>query len=117
MSRVVARWSFNAKFGKTQEASTSIKNWCKTVGCTAWTDMKWSRTEIANRVTLQQGSIGTSEQKFEMRVEFDSLSDLDRFFGAIPGADHVAWGKQHAELIEGNTQWEIYRTKPMDFTE
>ena len=114
-SKVIARWTFNAKFGKTREAFGSISNWCKNVGFKAWTQMKWSQEDINNRVTILQGSIGAIEQRFEMRVEFDSVSDIDKFFGCIPGKDHMEWGAQHAQFIEGNTHWEIYRTKPIQW--
>eukprot|EP01084_Bolivina_argentea_P318290 551947_1 len=112
--KVVARWTFNAKFGMTKEACTSITTWNKTIGSKAMMDgLKWSKEDIANRVSLQQGSIGAIEQRFEMNIKFDKISDLDLFFCAIPGSEHVKWGKQHANYIVGNTKWEIYRTKPI----
>ena len=112
-SRVIARWAFNAKFGMTQDAFASISSWCNNVGGKAWTDLKWTKAEIADRVTIQQGSVGALEQRFEVRIEFESLTELDRFFGAIPGSEHVKRGKDHSQLIEGNTKWDIYRNKPI----
>ena len=115
MSRVIARWAFNAKFGATREANASIARWCNDVGAKAWTELKWTKAQIAERVVIEQGSVGALEQRFELRIEFASLTELDGFFGAIPGKDHVKWGKDHALLMEGNTKWEIFRTKPIQW--
>ena len=112
---IVARWTFNAKFGMTQEAFSLLSNWHKAIGFKAWTDLKWSKSDIANRVTVEQGSVGALEQRFETRIEFDSLSQLDQFFSAIPGKEHVEWGKNISPLIEGNTKWDIYRKKAIQW--
>ena len=114
-ARIVARWTFSAKFGMTQDAFRSISQWHATVGTKAWTDLKWTKADIDSRVTVEQGSIGALEQRFETRIEFDSLTELDQFFSAIPGAEHVEWGKNHSKLIEGNTKWEIYRKKAIQW--
>ncbi len=96
------------QFGMTKDSCTSITTWHKTIGSKAMMHgLKWSKEDIANRVSLQQGSIGAIEQRFEMNIKFDKISDIDLFFGAIPGSEHVKWGKQHANYIVQCRQYKM----------
>lgn len=66
-------------------------------------------------VAIYTGAVGTPESRVELHVsQFANLEELDGFFSAIPGEQHVAWGKRFAEhVVDGSPVWHVMRAVPI----
>ncbi|GEM_PF-379475 len=100
---IVARWSITAKFGKSGEVASLLKEWSQEFG-------KQVGFGDINEI-LMIGSIGTTESKIVNEVQFRTLADLDRAFTQLSTLEgHAAWGKKMSPLVvSGTNHWEVYR--------
>lgn len=101
--RVSARWIFDTKYGHKADALRLLDTWIHTIGVEAGLD--------PNRVSLFTGQLGCPESRCEMHCEqFDSVSELDAFFNALPGAKHKTWGALFAvHVMDGSPTWHVLR--------
>jgi hypothetical protein len=68
----------------------------------------------SENAALASGSIGCPESRLELEVSFDSLADLEVFWGSIPTPAHKAWGERLRRLVvDGSPRWEVFRTVPI----
>lgn len=44
--------------------------------------------------SILSGSIGAPESRMELELEFNTLSDLEEFWGTIPAQAHKAWSER-----------------------
>jgi len=100
----IARWRVDAKFGRKTEALEALREWARSVAALAGVD--------AERVTLYATRIGGRDSAIEMEINgFESVSDVDDFFAAIPREAHAAWTKAFAEVVvDGSAEWTVMRT-------
>ena len=50
------------------------------------------------------------ESRLELEVAFESLDELERFWGSIDPEKHMAWGqKVKGVVLDGTPLWEVYR--------
>jgi len=46
----------------------------------------------------------------QLEVEFETLADLETFWGSIPSDLHKAWsGKIAEKIVDGSPKWEVFR--------
>lgn len=99
---IVARWTVHAKFGHKPELIAALKEWHKSIGTRAGLG--------AQNTKMLTGSIGAKESEIQLDITFNTISELDAFFNAIPGPEHTAWGKKTSDLIvSGQNHWEVFR--------
>ena len=89
---MIARWTFDAKFGQTSEVLALHKEWEEQIG--AQTDINLSRSRTLT------GSVGAKEAIIQSEMEIANLAELDAFFEKIASIRmHADWGKKFGEVI------------------
>lgn len=87
------------------EAVALLQEWTRDLGSAA------GLTSANTR--LFSGSVGVPESRLELEVEFQTLAELEAFWGSIPAEQHKAWSQrmQHY-ILDGSPAWHIYRSVP-----
>lgn len=100
---MIARWLFQAQFGRKQEAIALLNEWNEQIG--VQTDIDVSKQRVIT------GSVGANEALMETELEIEGLAELERFFDKIASIKmHEEWGRRMGEVIvSGSTRWEIFR--------
>ncbi len=100
---MIARWKFDARFGKKSEAVALLKEWNETFG----NKIGWT----SDKVRMLTGHIGGSESMVASEVKVKDLAELDAAFEELAKLDgHAEWGKKmDAVIVSGSTNWEVYR--------
>ena len=100
---MIARWMFQAQFGRKQDAISLLKEWYEQIGVQTGIDVSKQR--------LVTGSVGASEALVETELEIEGLADLEQFFDKIASIKmHEEWGQRMSEVVvSGSTRWEIFR--------
>eukprot|EP00890_Picochlorum_soloecismus_P005463 jgi/Picsp_1/5918/NSC_03275-R1_hypothetical protein COCSUDRAFT_53450 [Coccomyxa subellipsoidea C-169] len=98
-----ARWCIDIAYGSKVDAAVLLQDWVQTVGSKAGLTKDNTR--------INSGSIGSPESRLELEVEFETLTDLETFWGSIPSDLHKAWsGKMADKIVNGSPKWEVFRT-------
>lgn len=100
---MIARWQFDAKFGRKAEAIKLSKEWEEQIGRQTGLDI-----DVARMTT---GSVGARESRVEIEYPISGLGELQEFFDKIATIKmHADWGKRMGEVIvSGSTRWEVFR--------
>ncbi len=86
------------------DAIALLQEWVQEVGSYADPALDETNTSIS------AGNVGAPESRLELEVEFESLDELERFWGSIDPQKHMAWGqKVKVVMIDGTPLWEVYR--------
>ncbi len=86
------------------DAIALLQEWVQEVGSYADPALNETNTSIS------AGNIGAPESRLELEVEFESLDELERFWGSIDPQKHMSWGqKVKGVMIDGTPLWEVYR--------
>eukprot|EP01025_Chloroclados_australasicus_P044086 TRINITY_DN474_c2_g1_i4.p1 TRINITY_DN474_c2_g1~~TRINITY_DN474_c2_g1_i4.p1 ORF type:complete len:231 (+),score=23.25 TRINITY_DN474_c2_g1_i4:30-722(+) len=100
---IKARWCIDVKFGFKGQALESVTDWVQTIG------QKAGLSE--DNTTIQNGAVGVPESRIELEVAFESIAQLEEFWGKISPTLHKAWSQQAQQfIIDGSPQWQVYRT-------
>ncbi|KAK9814758.1 hypothetical protein WJX72_011027 [[Myrmecia] bisecta] len=98
-----ARWIIDVRYGVKLEAVALLQEWVRDVASKAGL--------TASHAQIFSGAVGVPESRLELEVEFDSMAELEMFWGSIPPTEHRAWGQRLQNfIIDGSPLWEIYRT-------
>ncbi|KAK9802847.1 hypothetical protein WJX73_007310 [Symbiochloris irregularis] len=97
----------DVKYGVKLEAVALLQEWVRDIGSQAGLQSSPENARIFS------GSVGVPESRLELEVEFETLTDVESFWGSIPPAAHKAWSQrmQHY-ILDGSPTWHIYRTVP-----
>ena len=99
-----ARWTFDCTYGAKMDAIALLQEWVQEVGSYAEPALNERNTSIS------AGNIGAPESRLELEVAFESLDELERFWGSIDPEKHMAWGqKVKGVVLDGTPLWEVYR--------
>jgi len=100
---MIARWQFQARFGRKQDAIDLSKEWDEQIGAQTDLDVK------SRRITT--GSVGAKEALVEVEYAINGLGDLQEFFDKIATIQmHKDWGRKMGEVIvSGSTFWQVLR--------
>ena len=86
------------------DAIALLQEWVQEIGSYADPALTEANTSIST------GNIGAPESRLELEVEFETLDDLERFWGSIDPTKHMSWGEKVKDvMIDGTPQWEVYR--------
>eukprot|EP00798_Chlamydomonas_sp_ICE-L_P030575 gene30575-35593_t len=104
---VLARWTFDARYGHKAEATSLLQDWVKDVGSKA--GLSTSNTRLSS------GAIGAPEARLEMEVELVSTAEWEQFIASIPSREHKAWSQRaQGIIIDGSPRWEVFHRVPVD---
>lgn len=100
---MIARWHFEARFGRKQDAIDLSKQWDEQIGAQTDLDVRKRR--------MVTGSVGAREALVEVEYSIAGLGDLQTFFDKIATIRmHKDWGRKMGEVIvSGSTYWEVFR--------
>ena len=74
------------------------------------TDVASQAGVAADEARILASQVGVPESRLELELRFGSLADMEQFFGALPVADHAAWGARLAPVVcDGSATWHTFR--------
>eukprot|EP01024_Parvocaulis_polyphysoides_P033985 TRINITY_DN3009_c0_g3_i1.p1 TRINITY_DN3009_c0_g3~~TRINITY_DN3009_c0_g3_i1.p1 ORF type:complete len:244 (-),score=13.87 TRINITY_DN3009_c0_g3_i1:184-915(-) len=99
---IKARWCFDVKFGMKGPAIESLMQWVQTVGKDAGL--------THSNATILSGAVGVPESRIELETSFQSIYEIEAFWGKINPVEHKNWCQNATSfVVDGSPQWLIYR--------
>lgn len=104
---LVARWTLDARAGCRAEAAALCREWLAEVAAQA-------DGGLATAGRLLQHQIGGPESRLELELTFESLAQLEAFFGALPSEAHAAWAARvSGVVVDASSHWTVLRLVPL----
>lgn len=101
---MIARWQFDAKFGRKDEAIRLLKEWHEIFGA----QIGWTK----DKVRMFTGSVGVAESRIVSEVMVKDLAELNAAWEKLATLEGRAEWQKRLEpvLVSGSNHWEVYRT-------